>query len=88
MQEPIGYNLEEWFKFYLFKMSIDANKLTPIQYIELKRAFYGGFSVMQTIMATKIGNMESQAEAQEVFGLMLRQTTKFWNNQAKDPRNN
>ena len=41
-------DIEQQFDFYLEKNNLDKSKMNPIQLIETRRAFYGGFSMFFT----------------------------------------
>lgn len=38
--------IEEMYKFYLTKMQLEKTKMSPVQKVETKRAFYGGIASM------------------------------------------
>lgn len=69
-------NLEQQYQFYLKKMKLDEKQMNPIQRVETKRAFIGGFS--QCWVA--FGNLEFEhdQEYNECFADLQNQLDNFW----------
>lgn len=69
-------DLEQQYQFYLKKMKLDEKTMNPIQRVETKRAFVGGFS--QCWVAFSKLEFEHDHQYNECFEDLQNQLNAFW----------
>ncbi len=78
MKKKLEVN-NEWLRFKerLFKKGC---KLPPMQSVEMKRAFFGGFGQAIHLMHTKVNDM-TEDEAVKAIDELYKEVETFWNRQ-------
>lgn len=70
-----SFDVEDAFRFYLEKMGMNPDRMSPVQFSETRRAFYGGTSYFIKVMNDKEMDMDT---AVSVIQQIEEQCSKFW----------
>ena len=65
---------EQMFNNYLYRCNLNPKKLPPVQYLELKKAFYGAIGTMMKLFFQPY----TEEELFKVMEGLQRDTTNFW----------
>lgn len=75
MKEPI--NIEKQFENYLMRVKLDKNKMSRVQYDEMKKAFFAGASAMLILFRTEIPDLP-EAKAMVEMEKLWQEAQFYW----------
>lgn len=76
----LDFDIENEYKLYLKRMSLDENLMSRLQNQETKRAFMSGMGQMLIIMRNKVPELETE-EALKVLDDLVDQITDYFVNE-------
>lgn len=71
------YKLEEEYNKYLEMVGLSLDRMNPIQKIETKRAFYGGYGMMLLMYKLELGGLPESKAIEELTSIQ-NQINEFW----------
>ncbi|WZL88296.1 hypothetical protein VS868_11885 [Salinimicrobium sp. 3283s] len=74
-------DIEYQYQLYLSKVGLDELKMSYIQRLETKRAFYGACGQMLLLFRDNIGTIEDEYTAVTQMEKLFSQVQKFWKEQ-------
>lgn len=78
----IIFKLEHQFTLYLQRAGVTRADLPPVQYMEMRRAFYGGLGQMFFLITQDVGKLKERAQMETLQSLM-DQVGEYWDKEAK-----
>ena len=69
--------VSEQFDLYLEKSNLEQSKMSDIQYMETRRAFYAGFGQMVILFISKIGDAPED-EGVRIIDDILQEVQEFY----------
>lgn len=71
------FNIENQFKLYLDRAGVTKEQLNPIQYQEMRRAFYGSWGQCLLCLRDDVTKL-SEKEGTKTLDKMLNEIENFW----------
>lgn len=71
------FSLDHQFKLYCERVKISREKVSPIQWIETRRAFFGAAANILTMFRDDLSEL-SEDDGVEVLEKMLQEAMNFW----------
>lgn len=81
MENDPKFDLEHQFKLYLERVNFGNRALPEVQYIEMKRAFFGACGQLLLLMRDDLSEL-SDEEGVQVLADLLNQVGDFWSKQS------
>jgi hypothetical protein len=72
-----SFNFEQQFFNYIKTVGLNEKKMSPIQYVELHRAFVAGVTQLVMYMYTVIGDTGDD-DAVDLLEAVMRQVEEYW----------
>lgn len=75
------YTIEHQFDLYLERCEVTKQQLSPIQYSEMKRAFFGAWGQLLILQREDLGDLadlEGDDKAADILQDMMNQAVNFW----------
>lgn len=82
-EKKTDHSVEKMFQEYLKKVGHDANKLSPVQYRELRRAFFGATGMFLNLQIEEVVNLPDE-EGFKILDSLYNETKAFWENEVKN----